>query len=190
MRQIRIRFRSSIIFVLTSLSFFCVLTLHTVLWSNEQLENLIDLPQPPANDKPIWSAFHSTNPAQSAQLPFDQLKAERLDELYRVVSLNKGKALTQFPINTSWNFDWFLARKSPLTFNDTNTPMDAVESGLNKESMTTKVSFWKTMTDDDRLQLRYFAIGKLSQWKNLHSNDSIVNLADKMSESLLQDEPK
>lgn len=77
-----------------------------------------------------------------------------------------------------------------MNFNETQTVGDPMESGLNKDSITTSITLRKDMTDEDRIQLRYYLRTKLNQWRDTHANQSLVNLADLMSESLLQDEPR
>jgi hypothetical protein len=215
MRYSRLRLRSSIFFSLTTLAFFFLITLHTLIWSTAELEiqeQNSEAPKPPAPPPPppaaltFWSALDQPNiydvKATSSKKLINHspyITSNRIDELFELVrnarhdQIDLSDKKKSHSIDSTWSFAKFVGQKTPSPHNDTNTHVDTADSAAIKQSnpilqfnlTTTKT----TMNEVDKMQLRYFVHRVLTKWKQEHQNDKTVTLADTMHDALIQDEP-
>jgi len=208
MRYSRLRLRSSIIFSLIILTFFFLITLHTLIWSTTELElqeQIPERPKPPIAI-PIWSALHQQNiydlkATQSNKLhnhsPY--ITAKRIDELFQLIrnarndQINLSNKTKYHPINLTWSFEKFLGQKLQTITNETNTHIDTVDSAAIKQSnLKHQLNFTtieKSMNEYDKIQLRDFIHHALIKWKENHQNDKSISLGDVMHDALALDEP-
>ena len=212
MQHLRLRLRSSVLFALLSLSFCCIITLHTFIWTSTGIEQeesiaaapprrpskLIDIP-------PIWSAFHQSNIYDVQAAPANTLLPRRspppddhrIDALFHLIrNARNERAAAVAPdalpsIDPTWSFDQFVAQKSDSNPNDTNTHVDTADSASNKTTKlpSNSTGLNRAMTEHDRIQLRQVIHRKLTQWKQEHQMDPTISLADTMNDALVQDEP-
>jgi hypothetical protein len=208
MRYLRLRLRFSIVLGLTILTFFFLLTLHSLIWSTIELERpnqYPDRPKPP-DTLPFWSALDHPNiyelkstSSKKKQSRSPSITTARIDELFQLVrqahdeQINSFDKIKSYSINSTWNSKKFLQQKLHMNANDTNTHIDTADSAGIKETnikyqynLTTTI---KTLNEHDKIQLRDFIHHKLVQWKENHRNDKIISLADVMHDALAQDEP-
>jgi hypothetical protein len=122
MRQIRLRLRTSVIFILATVTIFVLTTLYTAIWSTGQLEREEeqqhrDAPIPPGVI-PFWSAINHQNiydlhatPANALFARRSNITQHRVEELYQLIrnartdethAADKEKL---FPIDPKWNFE-------------------------------------------------------------------------------------
>jgi hypothetical protein len=210
MRHLRLHLRSSNLLILTTFTFFIVLTLHTKIWSTTELELQERFPEPPKppGAVPIWSAFNQLNIYDIHALPSNRLinrptyiTAIRIDELFQLVRNARNEQTNLFvkekpnSIGATWSFQRFAAQKVNTSQNDTNTHIETGDSAAMKVTLSTKkvelilTTIEKRMNDQDKMQLRDFIHRVITKWKEEHRNDKIVSLADIMHDSLAQDEP-
>jgi hypothetical protein len=209
MRYSRSRLRSSIVFSLTTLTFFCIITLHTLIWSTAQLELQEQISEPPPKQPvaiPFLSALdqadiYDLKATRSNKLhnhrPY--ITSNRIDELFQLIrnarndQINSPDTTKSYPINSTWNFEKFFEQKLRTNNNDTNTHIDTADSEARKQTnIKRQLNFTtteKTMNEYDKIQLRHFIHQALSNWKNNHKNDKSISLADIMHDGLAQDEP-
>ncbi|CAF0921846.1 unnamed protein product [Adineta steineri] len=212
MRHIRLRLRTSILFILATLTIFFLITLNTLIWSTnelEQVEENRDIPIPPGVI-PFWSAINHQNiydiHATSVNTIFirpSNISQRRVEELYELIrnaknddtqSVDKEKL---FPIDSTWSFDKLVEQQQAHDNDDTNkqtpeTHADTADSAAKTTKTTIRPDLTtsaKSVSEYDKIQLRNYVHQSLAKWKKEHQNDKIINLADLMHDELLRDEP-
>jgi len=183
--------------------------IHTLLWSinNFELQEQISqfAPRPPAAI-PFLSALDQQNiydlkATQSIILNkhLSYITYDRIDELYQLVRAARNDQIDSFNTtksssnNSKWNFEKFVAQKSPTSNNDTNTQIETFDStaakGTNIKLQFNLTTTENTINENDKIQLRYFIHHTLTKWKLGHQNDKTISLADIMHDGLAEDEP-
>ncbi|CAF3573225.1 unnamed protein product [Rotaria sp. Silwood1] len=209
MRYLRLRLRSTILFSLTTLSLFCLLTFHTLLWSTAELDKQDRIAKAPKSPDGIsfFSALNQENiydlkATKSIKLTnhYSHITRQRIDELFQLVRHARNDQIDSFnikkyyPLDSTWNFKRFVEQRSQNVNNDTNTHADTADSvGMKMNNSKLQVNFTtaeKTMNEYDKKQLRYFIHYELHKWKQEHFDDKSVSLADIMHDALAQDEPQ
>jgi len=209
MRYSRLRLRSSIVFSLTTLTVFFIITLHTLIWSTAELElqeQISESPKPPVVI-PFLAALDQANIYDLKATRINKLHnhapyitSDRINELFQLVrnarndQINLSDTIKSYSINSTWIFEKFFGQKLQTNNNDTNTHIDTADSEIKKQSnIKLQLNFTtteKSMNEHDKIQLRYFIHHALTKWKELHQNDKVITLADIMHDGLSQDEPK
>lgn len=214
MRHIRLRLRSSILFILAILTILFLTTFYTTLWSTTELEReeeIRDAPIPPGVI-PFWSAInhqniydlHATqsNPLFIRRSNITQSRIEELFQLIRNARTDEIQFIDKeklFPIDPKWNFEKLVSEQQTHEKDDTNkqnpeTHVDTADSAAKTTKSTTTIqpsltTTEKTLGNYDKQQLRNYIHQVLSKWKKEHQNDKIVNLADLMHDELVSEEP-
>ncbi len=211
MRHIRLRLRSSILFILAILTILFLITLYTTIWSTNELEREVlnrDAPIPPGV-VPFWSAINHQNiydlhatPANTIFIRRSNISQRRIDELFQLIRIartdeiqltNKEKF---FPIDANWDFQKLVAqqrsndpedkkKQDPDAHADTADSAAKTSTTIHSDLTTTE----KTVSEHDKIQLRNYIHRVLSQWKKEHQNDKIVTIADLMHDELAREEP-
>ncbi|CAF1322855.1 unnamed protein product [Rotaria sordida] len=201
------RVHCSFLFSLTILSLFCLVTFYTFLWPTTDLEpqeNISKFPKPPV-DVSFWSVLCQENicdikATKTLKLTnhASSITRQRIDELYQLVHRAQNDQIDLSNIKKShyldptWTFEKFIEQKSKNDTNDTSEHDDSSDSD-SEERKKPKLSFTneeKTINEHDKKQLRYFIHHVLAKWKQQHLNDTIINLADLMHDTLAQDDPE
>jgi hypothetical protein len=212
----RLRLRTSILFILATLAIFFFITLHTLIWSTnelEQQEQIRDGPIPPGA-APFWSAINHQNiydlhatPANTIFVHSANITQSRIEELYQLIR-NARTDDTQsidteklFPIDPIWNFQKLVEQqqqgheKEDANKQNPETHADTADSAAKTTKTTTTTlrpdltTTEKTVSEYDKIQLRNYIHQALTKWKKEHQNDKIVTIADLMHDDLLRDEP-
>lgn len=196
MRYIRLRWRSSIFIGLTSLTFVFLITLYLLIHSADEFEAQSvhpAHPRKPSVNIPFWSALNQQNiydlyaPHSRKNKP-SLISSRRIDELYQLVRQTHRQHSF---VNISWNFQNFLREKTQINANDTNILVDTVDSARDGNGRSSDLSTpSRSLTENDKRQLRYFLHYKLNEWKLNHQNDKNITLAEIMHDALLQDQPE
>jgi hypothetical protein len=210
----RLRLRTSILFILATLTIFFLITLYTLIWSTNELEReeqTRGIPIPPGV-VPFWSAINHQNiydlhatPANTIFIRSSNITQRRIEELYQLIrnartdethSVDQEKL---FPIDSTWNFEKLFEQQQVHEKEDTNkqhpeTHADTAESAAKTTKTTTTLrpdltTTEKTVSEYDKVQLRNYIHQVLAKWKKEHQNDKIVTIADLMHDELLRDEP-
>jgi hypothetical protein len=203
MRHIRLRLRSSILFILAALTFLFFITLYTTIWSTDELERQElnrDAPQPPGVI-PFWSAINHQNiydlyatPTNPIFLRRSNITQRRIEELYQLIRhtrtdesqlIDKEKL---FPIDPKWDFKKLVAEQNPEPHADTEdsaAKANKITTTTLHPSLTTGE---KPVSEYDKIQLRNYIHQVLAQWKKEHQNDKIITLADLMHDELAHEE--
>ena len=201
MRYIRLRWHSSIFIGLTSLTFIFLITIYLLIHSAGEFEVQPAHPVHPRKPSvtiPFWSALNQQNiydlyaPHLRKNKP-SAISSRRIDELYQLVRQTRQQRSYYSFVNISWNFPNFLREKTQINANDTNILVDTADSardGGNGRSSSDLSTPSRSMTENDKRQLRYFLHYKLNEWKINHQNDKTITLAEIMRDTLLQDQPE
>ncbi|CAF2043121.1 unnamed protein product [Rotaria magnacalcarata] len=209
MRYSRLRLRSSILFSLTALILFFLLTLHTLLWSTAELEppEQALIRHKPPSGIPFWSALHQPNVYDLQATDSNKLTnrsspitRQRINELFELVRNARNNQLDSSNLkkdsdhDRKWSFEKFVGQKPQTGSNDTNAHTDTADSaGVQgtKSNIQSKFTTIEKLTNEhDKIQLRYFILDALLKWKKQHMNDKNISLGDVMQDSLAQDEPE
>ena len=215
MRHIRLRLRSSILFILAILTIFFLTTLYTTIWSTNELEReeqIRNAPIPPGVI-PFWSAINHQNiydlHATSANPIFirrSNITPRRIEELYQLIRNARADQIQlidhdkSFPIDPNWDFEKLVAQQQTQDSDDTNKPNpdthgDAAADSATKTTLTTTTTrpdlttTEKTVTELDKQQLRNYIHRSLSKWKKSHRHDKIITIADLLHDDLTREEP-
>ena len=192
MRQLRLRLRSSLIFILTALTLAFVLTFNALISSSSEL-NPLAAPLPSADSPSLWSAFHQPNIYDLNGLPPTTTKKKQrvwptnADRLYQLVrSAREERPALR---NSSWSLEKFLVRSSTSVSSNETHPQQQqrAESGESPGASSTRAL--TSMNEDDQRELRAFLLRRLQRWKDEHQQDPLITLAEIMHASLAQDEP-
>ena len=211
MRHIRLRIRSSILFIVAILTILFFTTLYTTIHSTRELEREEinrDAPIPPGVI-PFWSAIDHQNiydlHAKTPNAIFirrSHITPNRIEELFQLIRNARTDEIQLadqdkvFPIDPRWNFKKLVAEQQSHEIDETNrqTPVDTVDSA-SKPSITTTTlrpdltTAEKTIGEHDKIQLRNYVHRVLSKWKRKHQNDEIVSMAELLHDELVQKEP-
>ena len=215
MRHIRLRLRSSILFILAVLTILLVTTLYTTISSTNELEReeqSRNAPIPPGVI-PFWSAINHPNiydihaaSVNPRLIPRANITQSRIEELYQLIkntrsnelqSTNKEKS---FPVDRNWNFEKLVAQLQTPESDDTNKQHpethgdDAADSATKSTTTTTTTrpdftTTEKTVTEFDKQQLRNYVHRALVKWKKAHRHDKTVTIASLMHDELAREEP-
>lgn len=215
MRHMRLRLRSSILVILAMLTIFFLITLHTLIWSTnelERLERIPDGPNPPG-PVPFWSAINHQNiydlyatPANVIFKRSSNISQQRIEELFQLVrsaradDIHLADVKKLFPVAEEWNFERLADEHRPPPVSDDNnqqnpdTNVNTANAPNNETKATTTTdpnltTTEKTVAEYDRVQLRNYVIQKLAKWRKRHQDDKIITLAEIMYDDILKDEP-
>lgn len=194
MRQLRLRLRSSILFLFTAFTFFFLLTLNALISSSNEL-NPLAAPAPSASliDGPsFWSDFHQSDIYElQAKAPTKKktssFSADQIEQLYQLIrSAREEKPSLS---NSTWSLEKFLGQATPTSVisNETRHRPESAESAAAIRSSSGQTP--KSMNEHDRRELRAFLRRRFQRWKDEHQRDALVTLAEIMHDSLAQDEP-
>ncbi|CAF2967910.1 unnamed protein product [Rotaria sp. Silwood2] len=205
MRHIRLRLRSTILFILATLMIFFLITLYILIWSTHELErreHIRDAPKPPGV-VPFWSAISHQNiydlyatPPNTIFKRRANITQSRIEEIFQLIRNARTDqthvidAEELYPIDPKWNFQKLLEEQQAQEQDDKNA--DTADSTANVTKKTTTQSdltTTKIFGDYDKIQLRNYVHQVLAKWKKEHQNDKIVNIAKLMHDELEQDEP-
>lgn len=197
MRYIRLRWRSSIFIGLTSLTLVFLITIYLLIHTAGEFEGQQIHPAHPRKPSvtiPFWSALNQQNiydlyaPTLHKKNPssIHLITSKQIHELHQLV--HQTRTQRSF-VNITWNFVNFLREKTQININDTNILLDTQDSanGRSSSDLSTPI---RTLTDNDKQQLRYFLHYKLNQWKINHRHDKNITLAEIMHDALSQDQPE
>ena len=194
MRQLRLRLRSSILFLFTALTFFFLLTLNALISSSNELNPLAaPAPSPSVIDGPsFWSDFHQSDiyelHAKAPKKKASSFNADQVEQLYQLIrSAREEKPSLS---NSSWSLEKFLGQATAVTVisNDTRHRPESAESAAAVIRSSSGETL-KSMNEHDRRELRAFLRRRFQRWKDEHQRDPLVTLAEIMHDSLAQDEP-
>ena len=212
MRHLRLRLRSTVIFILALLTIFFLITLYTLIWAASELEQrqqVQDVPIPP-DVIPFWSAFAHQNiydlyatPANTIFILLPNITQRRIEELFQLIhtaKLHDSRLVDKkklFPIDSKWNFQKLVAEREAYDYDDHNqrnpNTTDSADNGKNKTvTMTIRSNrpmTNKSLSEHDKRQLRNYVYQMLTKWKEEHQNDKISSIADLMHRGLVQDDP-
>lgn len=215
MRHIRLRLRSSILFILALLTIFLLTTLYTTISSTNELEReeqFRNAPIPPGVI-PFWSAINhqniydlhasSDNPVFIRRSNITQRRIEELYQLIRNARADEGERTNKekaYPLDPNWDFEKLVAQQQTPESDDTNKQNpethgdDAADSGKKSTTTTTTnhpdlTTTEKTVTEFDKQQLRNYVHRALAKWKKNHRHDKIVTIASLMHDELAREEP-
>lgn len=218
MRQIRLRLRSPIVFILTILMFLFCLTLYASISSTNELERqelTRDQAIIPPGVVPFWSAINHPNiydlhatPSNSIFFRQSNITQRRIDELYQLIrnARNEGNELADkeklFPLDPQWDFQKLVAQQEAANEQEEknkanpephiDTPDSAGKQATKTTTITTahstSTTAVKTLSDYDRKQLRHYIHQVIAVWKKKHENDKVITLADLMLDDLQKEE--
>ena len=203
MRYLRSRLRSSIFFVLSTMIFYSLFTLHSTLWSTVQIEQQKPILEHPKSsiDVSIWSALNQQNiydvkATQSNRLTnhSSYITSYRIHELFQLVrharidhihSLNIKKS---YSYDSTRNIEKFIEQNSQISDNEriytTNlTNISNIKFKLNSTLTAIETNKY------DKIRLRHYIHYVINKWKQHHINDKTITLADVMHNSLAENEP-
>ncbi len=214
MRHIRIRLRSSILFVLAILTLLFLITLYTTIWTTNELERqeqIRDSPMAPGVI-PFWSAINHQNiydlhatPANPIFIRRSNITQRRIEELFQLIRnarIDETQLVDKeilFPIDSKWNFQKLVAeqqtnQKDEINKQHPETHGDTADSAAKTKTTTTTLLSGlttpeKSVNEHDKIQLRNYIHQVLAKWKKEHQNDKIITLADLMHDELTNEDP-
>jgi len=209
----RLRLRSSILFVLAILILLFLITLYTTIWKTNELERQDQIRDSPIAPGviPFWSAINHQNiydlhatPANPIFIRRSNITQRRIEELFQLIRnarIDEAQLIDTeklFPIDSKWDFQKLVAEQETHRKDETNkqhpdTHGDTADSAAKTTKTTTLLpgltTTEKPVSEHDKIQLRNYIHQVLANWKKEHQNDKIITLADLMHDELANDEP-